>query len=142
MSKVVDNMRGNQKDIYSVWKDNIENYYSNIEKSIPQFHQASTNLFQEYVEAWSNIATSIVDIQKEYATKAGIKSNLPEASMKVMHDTTEEINKSFSVQNKISIASIDAAKQNIKAWNDNTSTFADLNKSIIDSMIYSVNPKT
>jgi hypothetical protein len=142
MSKVVENMRGNQKDIYSVWKDNIENFYSNIEKSIPQFHQATTNLFQEYVEAWSNIATSIIDIQKEYATKAGIKSNLPEVSMKVMHDTTEEINKSFSVQNKISIASIDAAKQNIKAWNDNSSAFADLNKSILDSMIYSVNPKT
>jgi hypothetical protein len=141
MSKL-DNLRSNQKDIYSVWKDNVNNFYSNIEKSISEFHQATTNLFQEYIEAWNNVATSIIDIQKEYATKAGIKSNLPEATMKVMHDTTEGLNKSLDVQNKISIVSIDATKQNIKAWNENSNAFADLNKSIVASLIPSINPKT
>lgn len=140
MSKV-DNFRSNQKDVYSIWRDNLNNIYSNIEKSISQFHQSTTNLFQEYVKAWNNIAVSIVDIQKEYATKAGIKSNLPEASLKIMNDVTEDLNKSFNVQNKISLASIDVTKQNIKTWNENSNAFTDLNKSIAGSLIPSFSQK-
>lgn len=135
-------IKSNQKDIYSIWKDIVNNYYSNLEKSIPQFHQATTNLFQEYVEVWNNVAMSIIEIQKEYATKMGIKSNLPEASLKVINDSMVELDKSFSVQNKISIASIDATKQNIKAWNEHSNAFSDLNKSIVSSIIPTLNPKT
>ncbi|MDH3203861.1 MAG: hypothetical protein OEL81_04180 [Nitrosopumilus sp.] len=139
MSKIENT--GNHKDIYSVWKDGLDHFYSNIEKSIPQFHQAATNLFQEYVKAWNNASSSIVDIQREFATKAGIKSNLPEASINIMRDSAEKINRSFDVQNKISIASIDAAKQNIHTWNENSSAFANINKSIADSLILPFNPK-
>lgn len=138
----MENTKSNQKDIYSIWKDNVNTYYANLEKSIPQFHQASTNLFQEYIEAWNNTAISLIDIQKEYATKAGIKSNLPEATIKVMNDTAEEINKTLGVQNKISIASLEAAKQNFRTLNDHSNAFADLNKSIASSMIPSIMPKS
>ncbi len=139
MSKIENT--SNQKDIYSVWKDGIDSFYSNIEKSIPQYHQAATDLFQEYVKAWNNVASSSVDIQREFATKAGIKSNLPESSIKMIHDSEEKLNRSLSVQNKISIASIDATKQNIKTWNDNSSAFANINKSMVDSLVSSFNPK-
>jgi len=130
---------GNQKDIYSVWKDGLDSFYSNIEKLIPQFHQAATNLFQEYVQAWNNASSSIVDIQREFATKAGIKSNLPESSINIIHDSAEKINRSFNVQSKMSIASIDATKQNIHTWNENTKSFANINKSMMDSSVF--NPK-
>ncbi|NND87193.1 MAG: hypothetical protein HKM23_07745 [Nitrosopumilus sp.] len=139
MSKIENT--SNQKDIYSVWKDSIDNFYSNIEKSIPQFHQATTNLFQEYVQAWNNVAVAVIDTEKEFATKAGIKTNLPEATTNIIHDSTEKINRSIDVQNKISIASIDATKQNIKTWNENSNAFADLNKRMVDSFISSMNPK-
>ncbi len=139
MSKIENT--SNQKDIYSVWKDGIDSFYSNIEKSIPQYHQAATDLFQEYVKAWNNVASSSVDMQREFATKAGIKSNLPESSIKMIHDSEEKLNRSLSVQNKISIASIDATKQNIKTWNDNSSAFANINKSMVDSLVSSFNPK-
>ena len=132
---------GNQKDIYSVWKDGLDSFYSNIEKSIPQFHQASINLFQEYVKALNDASSSIVDIQREFATKAGIKSALPEASLNIIHDSAEKINRSFNVQSKMSIASIDATKQNIKTWNENSSAFANINKSMVDSLILPFNQK-
>lgn len=135
------NITSNQKDFYSVWKDNVDNYYNNVEKAIPKFHQAYTNLVQEYVEAWNNVITSSVDIQKEFASKTGIRSNLPQATISAIHDTTEKMNKSLDVQNQISIATIDATKQNIKTWNENSSAFADLNKGIVDSMISSMNSK-
>jgi hypothetical protein len=139
MSKIENT--GNHKDIYSVWKDGLDNFYSNIEKSIPQFHQAATNLFQEYVKAWNNASSSIVDIQREFATKAGIKSTLPESSISIIHDSAEKINRSLSIQNKISVASIDSAKQNMKTWNENSSTFANLNKNMVDNLILPFNSK-
>ena len=61
---------GNHNDAYSVWKNGMDIFYSKIEKSIPQFHQAATNLFQEYAKALNNASSSIVDIQREYAAKA------------------------------------------------------------------------
>jgi len=139
MSKIENT--NNHKDIYSVWKDGIDNFYSNIEKLIPQFHQAATNLFQEYIQSLNNVASSTLDIQKEFVTKAGIKSPLPESSINIIHDSSEKINRSLSVQNKMSIASIDAVKQNIKTWNENSSTFVNINKSMIDSFVSPFNAK-
>lgn len=139
MSKIENT--SNHKDVYSVWKDGMDNFYSTIEKSIPQFHQAATNLFQEYVQALNNVSSSIVDIQREFATKAGIKSNLPESSISIMHDSAEKINRSLNVQSKISIASIDVAKQNIKTWNENSNAFANINKSMVASLISPFSPK-
>ena len=139
MSKIENT--SNQKDIYSVWKEGLDSFYSNIEKSIPQFHQAATNLFQEYVKALNDAATSALDIQRKFASKAGIKSTLPESSISMINDSAEKINRSWSVQNKISVASIDAAKQNIKTWNENSSAFANINKNMVDSLILPFVPK-
>ena len=139
MSKIENT--SNHKDIYSVWKDGLDNFYSNIEKSIPQFHQAATNLFQEYVKAWNNTSSSIVDAQREFTTKAGIKSVLPEASISIIHDSAEKINRSFNVQSKMSVASIDATKQNIQTWNENSKSFANINKNMINSLTLPFNPK-
>ncbi|KAF6246332.1 hypothetical protein C6990_09380 [Nitrosopumilus sp. b3] len=139
MSKIENT--SSHKDIYSVWSDSVDNFYSNIEKSIPQFHQAATNLLQEYVQAWNNASSSIIDIHREFATKTGIKSNLPESSISMMNDSTEKINRSFNVQSKMSIASIDATKQNIHTWNENSKSFVNINKSIMDSLVLPFNPK-
>jgi hypothetical protein len=130
-----------QIDIYSVWKNNAINFYSGMQKSIPEFHQASTNLIQEYVQSWNNFATSVIDIQREIATRAGIKSSLPDATLNVMNDSAANLNKSLTVQNKISVASIDAAKQNIRTWNENSSTFANLGKNIVNSLFSSTSSK-
>jgi len=131
----------NQKDIYSVWKDGMDTFYSNIEKSIPQFHQAATNLFQEYVKLLSNVASSTLEIQREFVTKTGVKSNLPEISISIIHDSAEKMNQSLNVQSKMSVASIDAIQQNIKTWNENSSAFANINKSMVDSFISPFNTK-
>jgi len=139
MSKIENT--SNQKDISSLWKEGIDNFYSNIEKSIPQIHQASANMFQEYVKAFNNTASLTVDIQREFATKAGLKSNLSETSVKILHDSEEKLNRSLNVQNKLSIASIDATKQNIKTWNEYSNAFANVSKSMADSLIIPTNSK-
>ena len=137
MSKIENT--NSHKDIYSAWKDGLDHFYSNIEKSIPQFHQAATNLVQEYVKAWNDVSLSIIDIQREFATKTRIKPNLPETSISMIHDSAEKINRSFDAQNKISIASINAVQQNIKTWNENSKSFININRNMMDSLAF--NPK-
>ena len=123
------------KDLFSVYQENVDKLFSGIRHSVPQYHQSITNVQQEYLQAYENIVDSTITIQKEYAKKAGIAANIPQAALKVIHDTTEEFVKAASIQNKITLATIDATQQNIKTFNDNAKSFADLNKNILQSWI-------
>ena len=127
--------KDHQKDIFAVYQQNVDKYFNGIKQSVPRYHQSVTNAQQEYLEAVENVIDSNITLQKEFATKAGINVNVPSAALKVIRDTTEEIVKAYDVQNKVSLASIDAAQQNIKTFNDNAKAFADLNKNILQSWI-------
>ena len=133
--------REHQRDIFSLYKQNVDKYFENVEQSVPRYHQSITNVQQEYLHACENIIDSVVALQKEFANKAGLNTNVPEATLKVVHDITEETIKAFTIQNQIIIAAIDATHQNIKTFNDNSKSFADLNKNIVQSWISTFNQK-
>ena len=123
------------KDIYGVYQQNVDKLFNGIKQQVPRYHQSVTNVQQEYLQAVENIFNSSVALQKEFAKKAGITTNVPEAALKVVRDTTEELVKVSTIQNQIALATIDAAQQNIKTFNDNAKAFADLNKNILQSWI-------
>jgi hypothetical protein len=125
----------NPKDLFSVYHQNIDKFFNGIRQSVPQYHQAITNVQQEFLQAYENIVDSTINLQKEYTKKAGISSNIPEATLKVIQDTTEELVKASSIQNQVTLATIDATQQNIKTFNDNAKSFADLNRNILQSWI-------
>ncbi|MEX2314062.1 MAG: hypothetical protein WD650_08790, partial [Nitrosopumilaceae archaeon] len=118
----------NQKDIFAVYQQNVDKYFSGIKQSVPRYHQSVTNVQQEYLDAVENVINSTIALQKDYANKAGITTNIPSAVLKVIRDTTEEVVKAYDVQNKVALAAIDSAQQNIKTFNENAKAFADLNK--------------
>jgi hypothetical protein len=128
-------IQGNSKDIFSVYQENVDKLFNGIKQSVPQYHQSITNVQQEYLQAYENLVDSNISLQKEYVKKTGIASNIPEATLKVIHDTTEEFMKAASIQNQVALATIDATQQNIKTFNDNAKSFADLNKNILQSWI-------
>ena len=123
------------KDIFAVYQQNVDKYFNGIKQSVPRYHQSVTNVQQEYLDAVENVINSTIDLQKDFATKAGVTTNIPSASLKVIRDTTEEIVKAYDVQNKVALAAIDSAQQNIKTFNENAKAFADLNKNIAQSWI-------
>ena len=127
--------QGNPKDLFSVYQENVNKIFNGIKQSVPQYHQSITNVQQEYLQAYENVVDSSITLQKEYVKKAGIASNIPEATLKVIHDTTEEFLKAASIQNQVALATIDATQQNIKTFNDNAKSFADLNKNVLQSWI-------
>ena len=127
--------QANPKDLFSVYQQNVDRFFNGIRQSVPQYHQAITNVQQEFLQAYENLADSTITLQKEYAKKAGMATNVPEATLKVIQDTTEEIVKASSIQNQVTLATIDATQQNIKTFNDNAKSFADLNRNILQSWI-------
>ena len=127
--------QGTPKDAFSVYQQNVDKLFTSIKQSVPQYHQSITNVQQEYLQAYENIVDSSIALQKEYAKKLGIAANIPETTIRAIRDSTEEIAKAASVQNQIALATIDATQQNIKTFNDNAKSFAELNKNILQSWI-------
>ena len=122
----------NKNDFFGMWKGYTDSMYTYVEKAIPQYHQSFTNLLQEYVETCKNIACSTIDIQREFAAKAGINASMSEATIKIVNDIEKESKSSVDVQNKVAIASINATKETLSTINANSNEFASLNKNIID----------
>ena len=110
------------KEIYATYKQNVEKFFEDIEKAAPQYLQSITNL------------------QQEFATKAGINTNVPAAVVKAVNDVTEEVIKARSVQNKVILAAIDATKQNIKTFNENAKAFTGLNENLFQFWISACTP--
>jgi len=123
------------KDIFTVYQHNVDKFLDTIKRSVPKYHQSITNAQQEYIGAYENIVNSSITLQKEFARRAGITTNVPEAAIKAIRDTTEEAVKMISVNNQIALAAIDATQQNVKTINDNAKAFAELNHNIIQSWI-------
>ena len=134
--------QANSKDVFSAYQENVDKLFNGIKQSVPQYHQSITNVQQEYLQAYENVVDSAISLQIEYVKKSGVKTNLPEATLKVIHDTTEEYVKAASIQNQIVLATIDATQQNIKTFNDNAKSFADLNRNILQSWISIFTTKT
>ncbi len=130
------------QDLFSVYQENVDKIFNGIKQSVPQYHQSITNVQQEYLQAYENVVDSTISLQKEYVKKAGIAANIPEATLKVIHDATEEFVKVSSIQNQVTLATIDATQQNIKTFNDNAKSFANLNRNILQSWISAFTAKT
>lgn len=128
------------KEIYAVTKQNVEKYFDEVEKTVPQYLQSITNLQQEYTSAWKNAVESAISLQQEFVNKSGISTNVPSAVLKMINDTTEEAIKLRAVQNKIVLAAIDTTRQNVKTFNDNAKAFAELNNNILQSWISAFTP--
>ena len=140
MSKT-EQTQSNPKDLFSVNQLNVNKFFKNIRRSVPQYHQSITNVQQEFIQAYENVLTSTVTIQKEYARKTGIVTNIPETAIKVIQYTVEECVKVTSIQNQVILATLDTTQQNIKTFNDNITSFAELNQNILNSWISLFTPK-
>jgi len=131
-----------QKDIFAVYQQNVDKYFTGVKQSVPRYHQSVTNVQQEYLEAVENVINSTISLQKDFATKSGITTNVPSAALRVIRDSTEEIVKAYEVQNKVALAIIDSTQQNIKTFNENAKAFVDLNKNVVQSWISTFAPKS
>ena len=127
--------QGNSKDVFSACQENVDMVFAGVKQSVPRYHQSITNVQQEYLQAFENIVNSSITLQNDYVKKIGMATNVPETTLKIVHATAEEFVKTFSLQNQIVLATMDATQQNIKTFNDHVQSFVDLNRNILQSWI-------
>jgi len=118
-------------DIFSISKKNIDRFFNEVEKSSPKYHQSVAKLQQDYIDAWKTVINSAISLEQEYAIKAGYKTEVPESVLKTIRDITDFSLQAYANQNKITINSSEATKQAFKTFNQNTKSFATLNKEIM-----------
>ena len=127
--------RPSSNDTFGVFKQNLDKMFNGIRQSVPQYHQAITNVQQEYLQACENVANSAFEFQKEVTRKSGLSTGIPEAAVRAIGGTTEEIAKIASINNQVVLTTIDATQQNIKTFNDNAKSFSNINHDILKSWI-------
>ena len=133
---------GNSSDLFSVYQRSTEKVFTSIKQAVPQYHQAITNMQQEYIHAYESIAGSAIALQKTYATKTGFGATVPDTAVKAIQSATNEAIKNATTQNQVALATIDATQKNIKTFNENAKSFVDLNTNIFQSWVSLFTPKT
>ncbi|MGI0057001.1 MAG: hypothetical protein ACREAK_06455 [Nitrosarchaeum sp.] len=129
-------------DIFTVCKQNAAKFFNEIEKSTPLYQQSIANLQQNYHEAWKNVINSSIALEQEYAAKAGLKTEITEATLKAIQDITEQAIAAYTAQNKFASDSTGSAKKAFDAFNENTKAFVTLNKNMIQLMMSAFTPKS
>ena len=125
----------NSKDIFSTCHESVDRLFNGIKQSVPRYHQSITNVQQECLQVYETVMNSSITLQKEYLKKSGVVSNLPEVTVQIIYNITEKFVKASSVQNQTVLTTIDAIQQHIKVFNDNTKSFTDLNRNILQFWI-------
>ncbi|HEU05116.1 MAG TPA: hypothetical protein ENH95_08415 [Nitrosopumilus sp.] len=131
-----------QKDIFSVCKKNVDKFFSEIEKSTPRYQQSVQKQQQDYLNAWKSVINSAISLEQEYATKAGFNVDVPEATLSAIRELTQQAIKAYEAQNKVVMDTAEATKQAFNAFNENTKSFASLNRNIMGFLMSSIQQKS
>ena len=123
------------KDIFSICQKNVDKFFSDIEKSTPKFQESTAKLQKDYITAWKNVINSAIALEQEYATKAGLKADVPEAAMDSVRIITKQASDALTAQNKAVMDSAEITKQAFNIFNENTKLFAALNRNIMGFMV-------
>jgi len=123
------------KDIFSVCKKNVDKFFSEIEKSTPKYQESAAKLQKDYITAWKEVINSAIALEQEYATKAGLRVDVPEAALDAVRTITRQASDAFVAQNKAVMDSAEVTKQAFNAFNENTKSFASLNRNIMGYMM-------
>ena len=143
MSKTANEPRGfntDSKEIHSIFKNNADRFFDEVEKSIPQYHESITSLQRSYLAGWKKAVESAIFMSQEFASKTGMNTGVTSAVAKIVNGTTEEIIKAQAVQNKAVLAAIDASHQSINTFNENVKLFTGLDQGMMQYWIQACTP--
>ena len=124
-----------KKDVFVSLVENFDKIHNSIEQSTPVYIQSLSNLQQEYLATWKNMMCSNITLQKEYAKKIGLSAASMQITTQIIQKMTEEMLKGINIQNKFVQTWLDTLKQNIHRINENSTTYTEVNKNFINSLI-------
>ncbi|WP_428324138.1 hypothetical protein [Nitrosopumilus sp.] len=110
-------------------------YFLELEQNVPHIQQTLFDLQNEYYKLWKNYVTSQLSLQKEFSDKYGFDYSFPDTAKDIIENMSDETIKFRSILHKMIIANIEQSKNYAKTLNDNSNTFVDLNKKMIQNWI-------
>ena len=120
-------------DIYQVFQKNFGKYFSEAEKSVPQYFQSVINYQKTYLDTWRNTVEAVFDVQRKYSQKAQINTQIPEASTKAIDKATDGLIKVGQIQEQYVNATLDVTEENVKSFYESAEAFADFYNNIVES---------
>lgn len=128
------------KDAFDIYQERCLNVIDEVAKLQPAYTQAVTNLQQEYTEAFKRVTEASISVQKEFANSTWGPGKLPAALARNASEVADVFLKAAVINNKAVIASIDAARHNVKTFNESVDTFAKINLNLIKTWQSFVTP--
>jgi len=128
-----DKQTNNTGDIFSVYKQSVDKYFSEMKATTADYLQSITNLQEELIESRKKNIDSAIAIQKTFATNLGFNFEPPAQAVQMINNLSEQIQKGVELENKMLMTSINTLEKNIGSYNENAKTFSDMNTKILDS---------
>ncbi len=128
-----DEQTNNTGDIFSVYKESVDKYFSEMKATTADYLQSITNLQEELIESRKKNIDSAIAIQQTFATNLGFNFDPPAQAVQMINNLSEQIQKGVELENKMLMTSINTLEKNIGSYNENAKTFSDMNTKILDS---------
>ena len=121
------------KDIFQVYQKNFGKYFTEAEKTVPQYFQSVLNYQKTFLDTWKDTLDAVLGVQRKYTQKAQINTQIPEASSKAIDKSTDGLIKVGLIQDQFVNAILDVTEENVKAFHESAEAFADFNNNLIES---------
>ena len=127
--------KNSQNNDFELFEKINQKYFLEIEQNVPHIQQTLFDLQNEYYKLWKNYVNSQLSLQKEFFSKSGFDYSFPDTAKDIIKNMSEETIKFRAILHKMTVANIEQSKNYAKTLNDNSGTFIDLNKKIMDNWI-------
>ena len=120
-------------DICQVCQKNFGKYFSEAEKSVPQYFQSVINYQKTYLDTWRNTVEAVFDVQRKYSQKAQINTQIPAASTKAIDKANDGLIKVGRIQEQYVNAAFAVTEENVKSFYESAQAFAEFYNNIVES---------
>lgn len=127
--------KNSQNDNFELFEKINQKYFLEIEQNVPHIQQTLFDLQNEYYKLWKNYVNSQLSLQKEFFSKSGLDYSFPDTAKDIIENISDETIKFRSILHKMAVTNIEQNKNYAKTLNDNSKTFVDMNRKLIDNWI-------
>jgi len=121
------------RDIFQVYERNFGKYFSEADKAVPQYFQSVIGYQKSFLNTWRNVVDTAIDVQRKYAHKAQINTQIPSVTTKTADKATDGIIKVGQIQEQYTNAILDVTEENVKSFYETAEAFADFYTNSIET---------
>ncbi len=122
-----------KQDVFTVYNQSIERYFNLAKKTTSIYLQSVTDLQEKIIETWKKSMDSAISLQQKFVQESKMKVEVPDTTIKIINEISEQANKAQELENKMLLASIEAIRVNIKSFNNNVISFTEVNRKLAES---------